>query len=66
MNNINLDSLDLNGLKSLAYDLIALGQNTQKNLDIVNQEIAKRNQLEVITPEVETPKEVDTTTGATE
>jgi hypothetical protein len=31
-------------LKALAYDFIAAGEIARQNLEIVNQEIAKRNQ----------------------
>lgn len=42
MENIELKSLSLEQLKALAYDLLVSIENSQKNLQVVNQEIVAR------------------------
>lgn len=44
MNNVDLKTLSITEKKSLAYDLLALIEQTQRNLQIVNQAIAQDQQ----------------------
>lgn len=44
---MDISEMEIKDLKALAYDQIALLEQTQKNLNAINQEIAKRSQLEV-------------------
>lgn len=52
MNNMNIDTMTITELKALAYDLLASIEASQRNLQVVNQEIAKKSQ-----PAVEPMKE---------
>ena len=54
---IDITKLPMAELKALAYDIIAAKENAERNLQMVNQEIAKRLQsaqpLTPVQPEVE-------------
>jgi len=54
----NLDEMDLKSLKALVYDLMVVGEQNQKNLQIVNAKIAEKLRVELVgnTP-VEVKKE---------
>jgi len=56
---MDLEKMTVQELKVLAYDLIALGEQTQKNLQIVNQKIQQKSRPEqtVGTSVPEQPKE---------
>jgi hypothetical protein len=41
---LTLSDKSITELKAMAYDLIASGEHIRNNLNIINQEIAKRNQ----------------------
>jgi hypothetical protein len=42
-NQIDITKLSITELKALAFDLLIIVQNTQNNLNLINQEIEKRN-----------------------
>ena len=44
MNNVDLKTMTLEQKKVLAYDLIALAEQTQRNLQAINQAIAQDQQ----------------------
>ena len=48
---MNLDEKTIDELKVIAYDLIATKEQTERNLQLVNQTIAKKNE------ELNKPKE---------
>ena len=49
---IDLNTLSINDLKALAYDHLALIENSQRVIQLVNQELNKRAQLQnVVKPE---------------
>ena len=53
MNNVDLKTLSISEKKALAYDLLALIEQTQRNLQIVNQAIAQDQQPKVEVKEAE-------------
>jgi hypothetical protein len=51
-----MDINNVQDLKAYAYDLLVRIQATQKELEAVNQQIAKQSQPAPVQPQVETPK----------
>lgn len=51
---MDISKLDVISLKSLAYDAISEAELIQKNLTIINNEIAKKKDMERIAMEAKT------------
>ncbi len=45
--NTSIEQMSVQELKSLAYDQLVLFEQAQKNLQLLNGEIAKRNKIEI-------------------
>lgn len=63
----DINTASITDLKAFAYDQMRLLETVQQNIQLVNNEIARRNiaTLDAITPEAETKKEVTADTTPT-
>ena len=56
--NVDLKTSSVTELKAFAFDILVQIENSQKNLQMINQEIAKRSNILVVEPKVDGEQKV--------
>lgn len=59
LNNMNIKEMSLEALKALAYDQLALLEQTQVNLRLINEEIAEKSKAPSQNETTEVKEEVN-------